>query len=302
MVYEDVTDSEGFAVFEIWLNPGDYEITAVYRGEYEDEYVAVKNNITVLTTILSDSFEKIWEGRTEIIASFLDTKDNVLKDTTVYFIYNNKIYSIKTDNYGAIILDLDLKSGTHSFTFVNPNTFENKTINVKIKSTINAIDLSKYYKGSSKFTATFTDKYGRLLKNQKVKFTINKKTYTLKTDKNGKASLKINLKPGTYSIVSYNIKTGEKVTNTVKVKKTIITKNKVIKSSKRTNFKIKVVNSKGKIIKKAKVKVSVNKKSYILKTNKKGIATLNIKLKIGKYRVTSSYGGLKVKNTIKVVK
>ena len=240
--------------------------------------------------------------KTEIKATFLDLKGNFLSDTVVYFIYDNKAYSIKTDSYGSVTLNMNLNSGTHSFIFVNPTTFENKTVNAVIKSTVNAKNLVKYYKGSSKFSATFTDKYGNILKNQKVKFTINKKTYTLKTDKNGKANLKIDLNPGTYKIVSYNVKTGEKVTNTVKVKKTIITKNQVVKSSKRTDFKIKVLNSKGKIIKNAKVKVNINKKTYTLKTNKNGIATLNIKLNKGKYTVTSAYGGLEVKNTIRVVK
>ena len=53
---------------------------------------------------------------------------------------------------------------------------------------------------------------------------------------------------------------------------------------------------------KAKVKEKNKKKVYTLKTNRKGVATLNIKLKKGNYKVISSYGGLQAVNKIKVVR
>ena len=44
-------------------------------------------------------------------------------------------------------------------------------------------------------------------------------------------------------------------------------------------------------------------KKYTAKTNKKGVATVTIKnLKVGKYRIASSYGGCTIKNIIKIKK
>ena len=301
-VFEGKTDSQGYACYEIWLNPENYEITAEYFGVFEDEYASVKNNITVLTTILAENIEKYWDGKTISKTMFLDINDNPLANTNVYFVINNKVYTIKTDNNGQATLNLNLNSGTYNIIAVNPNSYENKTFTVKLLSTVISKNLVKYYGDKTKFSVKLVDSKGKVLKNVKVKFTVNKKTYTFKTNKNGKASLNVNLIPGTYKIITYNVKTGEKHTNTITIKPTIVTQNKVVKSSKKTNFKIKILNSKGKIIKNAKVKVKVSKKTYTLKTNKKGIATLNIKLKKGNYNVISSYGRLQVTNKIRVVK
>ena len=50
-----------------------------------------------------------------------------------------------------------------------------------------------------------------------------------------------------------------------------------------------------------KITFKFNKKTYKAKTNKKGVATVSIKnLKIGKFTITSSYGGCTIKNTIKI--
>ena len=301
-VYKDVTDSEGFACFEVWLDPGVYEITARYAGKYADEVAFVKNSITVLSTIVADSMEVYGEGSQIITAFFVDYNDEVLKNTKVYFVYNNQVYTPKTDEFGIALLSLDLKSGTHRIIAVNPATYENMTFTVKILPTVVSKNVVKYFTKYTKFTATFKDSSGNLLKNKKVRFTVNKRTYTVKTDKNGKASVKVKLMPGKYAVYSYNPVTGENHANKITIKPTIVAKNKVVKAFKKTNFKIKVLNSKGKILKKVKVKVKVAKKVYTLKTNKKGIATLNIKLKKGNYKVISSYGGLRAVNKIKVVR
>ena len=56
----------------------------------------------------------------------------------------------------------------------------------------------------------------------------------------------------------------------------------------------------GKIAKKVTITFKINKKTYKIKTNNKGIAILNIKLKKGKYTVSITYNGLTVKNKITV--
>ncbi|WP_405272509.1 hypothetical protein [Methanobrevibacter sp.] len=51
-----------------------------------------------------------------------------------------------------------------------------------------------------------------------------------------------------------------------------------------------------------KITFKIKGKSYNVKTNKKGIAVLKLKLKVGMYVVKSSYGKSKITNKIIVKK
>ena len=70
-------------------------------------------------------------------------------------------------------------------------------------------------------------------------------------------------------------------------------KNVVAKKGKTVKFTAKLVDKKGKILKNKKVTFKVKGKKYTAKTNKKGKATVTIKnlKKVGKFTITSSYGG-----------
>ena len=135
-----------------------------------------------------------------------------------------------------------------------------------------------------------------------VKFTIDKRTYKIKTNKKGYATLKINKKPGKYTIVSrYD---DFKVKNRITVKTTLKTKNLSKKVKKSANFKVKVLNSKGKAYNKKLVKIKFKGKLYKLKTNNKGIAIFEVpkNLKVGKYTIKTICNGLTNCNKIIVKK
>ena len=142
------------------------------------------------------------------------------------------------------------------------------------------------------------DNYGNIAKNVSVKFTLNGKTYYKKSNSKGIASLKISLKPKTYT-VSATYK-GFTVKNKVKVNP-LITKNISRKKAKTIKYTAKLVNSKGKILKNKVITFKFKGKKYKRKTNAKGIATLSLKnLKRGSYIIYSTYGKLTIKNTIRI--
>ena len=298
----NVTDSDGFACFEVWLEPGEYKIEAYYEGNYSDEYRRVSNNITVLTTLIGENITKYYDGSTKLVAAFSNFNNEALKNTNVIFNINGVNYNVKTDINGIGVLSINLKPGNYKLKILNKLTGEICEYNVKILTTLTANNLAKYYKGSEKFKATFKDKNGNLLKNTNVKFTVAGKTYTVKTNAKGVATLNINLKPGKYTITILNTKTNEKKTNTISIKKTIITNDKKVKANKKINFQAKILKNNGQLAKKVTITIKINKKTYKIKTNNKGIATLNIKLKKGTYTITTAYNGLTVKNKVKVVK
>ena len=139
----------------------------------------------------------------------------------------------------------------------------------------------------------------------KVKFTINKKTKTVTTDKNGIAKIKITDIPKKYTITTkYKGKTYK---NTVTVKQVLkASKVTVKKTAKKFTLKA-TLKINGKLVKGKVIKFKLNGKTYKVKTNKKGIAQKTLtkkvinKLKKGKtYTVKVTYLKDTIKTTVKV--
>lgn len=180
----------------------------------------------------------------------------------------------------------------------------NNSSKINVSKTITAKDISKYYKGSTQYTATFLDAEGNVLKNTNVKITVNGVTYTKKTNAYGVVSLAINLKPGTYNVVAVNPVTGYSLTTTYRILSTITASNikKVYTDDRK--FTATFYKSNGKVLAKKTIKFKINGKTYKVKTNKQGVASLSLKtLKKGTYKIISyNKDGLTQTNTVKVVK
>ena len=181
---------------------------------------------------------------------------------------------------------------------------DNSSSTIDASKTITANDVTKYYKGSTKYTAKFLDLNGSALANTIVKITLNGKVYTRTTDANGVASMAINLKPGTYYVVATNPVTGFSLTTTFKSLSTITSKDikKVYLDGRK--FYATFLKSNGKALAKKTVKFKVNGRIYKVKTNSKGVAKLSLKyLRKGTHKIISyNKDGLKKTNKIKVVK
>ena len=293
-----VTDENGEVSLNINLNVGVYAIEIRYDGE--EIYINSSNSavINVKSSINLPSSNYTYGSK--YIVSLLDKDSNPLANQTVTLVFAGKTYNLKTDSNGRIIINNTLKPGTYKVIIKNPDTLEEKNQTIKVfKRITENKNLVMYYGAGSSYKVRVYDDYGRIAKNVTVKFTINGKTYSRRTNSNGYAYLKISLKPKKYAIsASYK---GFIVKNNVTVKSTVITKNITKKKAKTIKFTAKLVNSKGKILKYKYIKFKFKSKIYKRKTNSKGIATLSLKnLKRGKYTVYSTYGKLTIKNTIRI--
>jgi hypothetical protein len=168
---------------------------------------------------------------------------------------------------------------------------------------MNNKDVSNYYGAKTNYKVRI---YGNDAKpvgaGKVVTFKVNGKTYKIKTNKNGYATLAVKLPAKKYTVTaSYN---GFKVSNKITVKKVLSAKNISKKKTKTTKFKAKLVNSAGKVLKGKKITFKIDGKKYTAKTNKKGISTVTIKmtLKVGKHKIQSIYGKTKITNTITIKK
>lgn len=230
----------------------------------------------------------------------------VIGNAKVQIKINGETFTKTTDKNGKASINLNYKSGTYTvLSTCNGNSeFEKSSSKstVTIKSTIKCGDLTKYYKNTASYSATFYNQKGNLLKNTQVKMKLNSKTYSIKTDSKGVAKLAVDLKPGKYSISNINSKTSETVTKTITIKSLIETKDLSVNEGVTGKFNVKILNSNGKASPNKKVTIKLNGKTYSKTTNKNGIATLDVKLTPGKYTITTEFSGLKSTNKITVNK
>ena len=219
-------------------------------------------------------------------------------------------------NGSASVTVSDLESGNHNVTIMYSGDdkysaiAKNTTLFVVpvYKITENK-DITMLYSAKTPYKVLITKDGKAVGAGESVTITYNGKTYNVKTDANGYATLKLpDVKPNkaTYAITAtYN---GVTVQNKVKVNSIIKASNKKVKKSKKvTKVKVTLKKVNGKYIK-GTLKIKFNKKTYKVKTNKKGVATWKVKksmlkkLKVGKkykYKVTYGKDTVTKKLTIK---
>jgi len=296
--YSATTNAKGVASVSLSLAPGKYTATASYDGS--GDYAAAKTlstNVTVLATIKSNDVTKYYKGSTQYTATFYTSQGTALANKNVKITVNGKSYTKKTNAKGVVSLAVNLNPGTYKVVATDPVTGYTLTNTFKILSTISASDVSKVYTDSKKFKATFYKSNGKVLANKNIKFKINGKTYTQKTNSKGVASLSmVNLKVGTYKIISYNTD-GLTKKNTVKVvktaKTTLTTKSYEYLTSDSKTLKVTLKNQFGYAPGSGKViKVTVNGKTYTGKTNGNGVASVKLgSIAKGTYTVKYKFSG-----------
>ena len=291
-------------MLDLNLPSGNY-VALIFFNE-TDRYRSASTNasINISKTVEGIDVIKLYGTGTQYFAIFCDSDGKALGNTKVTFKIGSNSVTTKTLPNGISKLNINYKVGSYTIEAKNPVTGEKAYNNILIfKRLAGNKGFSQYYGANKNYKVRAYGDNGKPVgSGVKVKIRINGKTYNVKTNKKGYALFKIKLKPKTYTITAtYK---GYKVSNKIKVKSTIITKNLSKKKSKTAKFKAKLVNKKGKILKNKKITFKFKGKKYVVKTNKKGIAAITIKssLKVGKYKIVTSYGKLKVSNKIVVKK
>jgi hypothetical protein len=296
--YFATTDNEGAFNFNLNLNPGNHIISVVHP--YDGLYESYK--LTILPTIEVNTLVKVLGDGKYYTATFYDENNTPLTNRNVNIIIDGIKYTYKTDANGKVKVSMELKPKSYLVTAINPQTGEyiEKTIKVLHPISKNK-DLTTYFSSKSYFKVQILGADGKPVGAGKtVKFKVNGKIHSVKTNKNGYASLKISLKAKKYTITTQY--KGYKVSNRITVKPVLTAKNISKKKVKTVTFKAKLVNNKGQAAKGKKITFKFKNKRYIAKTNSKGIAKIKLTLKPGKYKIYSIYGKSKIKNTINIKK
>ena len=306
----------GKASIGINLNPGNYTITTFYP--YADKITTKINNIEVLSTIQANDVVKFFRNGTQYYAKFLDGSGNPLVNGNVTFNINGVFYKKQTNASGIAKLNIALLPNEYILTAIHPSGLMYGS-NITVLSTVFGEDIVKFFRNGTQYYAKFLDDFGNPLVNGNVTFNINGVLYEKQTDSEGIAKLNINLLPGEYILTAMHLNSEAK-SNIIKVLTTISAEDISLIENKTGTLVIKTydgaanvsviidgVKYTGTLVIKtydgaANVSVIIDGVKYIVKTNKEGIATLNLSLSKGDHAVFSKNlnSGEEAFNTIHV--
>ena len=232
---------------------------------------------------------------------FLSQNDNPVENASVNIKVNGISYNLTTDSDGKASISLDLDAGTYVISTSVGNTVKEDSIDVL--PVVIGSDITKTYSNTKKYTATFLNNDGSPLKNTNVKFILNGKTYTKKTNSKGVASLEINLKVGTYTVYAVHPK-GYRISNKIVIKTSVISDDvsKHYLSSK--VFSATFYNKNGKALANRYVTFKAHGSTFKVKTNSKGVAKISIVSTPSTFKMSSvnPVTGETKTNTVKVLK
>ena len=280
------------------ISSGEEELVMEEEGTDSNDVSTPIANESIKTSLQSNDTTVI-KGH-EFSVKLVDENGTGIANKTIKFTLNKVVSEVLTDDDGIAKLKVTVNPGTYTIKYsFNETGYSISKASKKIlviptgTSKIAASNYVAYVGARNKYTVQLA--VGNLpLQGRTVTFTLNGKKYTKVTNSKGKASLSIKLPKGSYKIsYSYggedNIKktSGSKKITVKKGMPVKITKyySQIYRNKKAGNFKIKFADVRGDVLANKKIKFRFNKKNYVKKTNKNGIATVKIKLKTGSYKV-----------------
>ncbi|MCF0227133.1 MAG: adhesin, partial [Methanobrevibacter sp.] len=209
-------------------------------------------------------------------------------------------YERITDSNGVAKLTINLQPDTYILTAYNLFNGEASSNIVKVLSTIEGNNLTKYFQNASRYNAKFYNEDGTPLAGVKVIFNINGVFYEKTTNSEGIASLNINLRQGEYIITATNPINGQMYSNIVTILPTLVADNLVMYYRDGSQFKVTALDGQGNPASGVDISMNVNGIFYYRTTKADGTAYLTINLIPGEYIITSYFGQESISNLITI--
>ena len=306
------TGNDGQVTLPIDLLPGKY--TSKIKFSEDNIYLAS----SVSTALTAGDINITYGDSANLIITLKDGNANALSGKIIMININDKDYFTTTDNNGEAALPIDLLPGKYAakIEFGEDNiylsSFAGAEISVdKVDTTLSANNVNMIYDDSKNLVVTLTDSKGNPLLGKSVTIRLSDDVYTKKTNAKGQVVLGVDEPAGKYnariSFAGDDIYKSSGHTSKVTVNKAspkITAFAKAFKAKSKSKKLIATLKNKNKVMKNVIVKLTVNKKTYKVKTNSKGVAVFAIKLtKKGKYNAAYKFeGNSNFKSSTKTVK
>ena len=299
--YSVKTDSKGVAQIATNLAPGKYTVKLYnpYSKETTSKTITVNKDSSKFTGAKNTYIHP--KTKYSYSVTLKTGHDAAIKNAKVQFTYNSKKVTATTDSNGKATIKLPaLSKGTYTLRYKYNGNSKYKASSGSKKlyvqdstTTLKSSTLKMQYNDGSKFSVKATDSKGKALANKNIKFTLNGKTTTEKTDSNGVAKLAVgSLKPNTYTVkYSYStqgLKDYNSGSNSIQVIRqtvSVTASDLVMKYNDGTAYQVTIKNKTGTPLKGAVVKFTLNGKNTKATTDESGIAKLNITEAIGYYAI-----------------
>ena len=288
--YTRTTNEDGVAKLSINLSPNEYIITCIHP----DNGFMSSNKITVLPVIEGSDLTKGFKDNQQFYATFLDGQGNPLANRDVTFNIVGVFYTRTTNEDGVAKLSINLSPNEYVITCIHPdNGFMSSNVVKVLKglSTYETINGTSFVKGvDGNIVFTLYDSLNHTLPDKKVTISINKQSYTVNTDSNGQVFLLVDYDVGTYNgkIIfdgdSYYKSSSKdfsiEVYKPIQVNFTVLSDRTLFKDD---EFKVKVQDENGNILKGKNVVFLIDDMVIKANTDNEGIAKFNINLPNGIY-------------------
>ena len=295
----------GKAIFDLPISSGAHNITITYSGDGNYDSVSINKTINISNaTVRVVDMKRGYNSSYDFKAIFTYEDGSLLASRWVMFVVNGVRYSEFTDANGIAYLKLTLPVLNMADTDYVVEAYNLET--GEHRSAVTTI-VPRFIVMSGNLTADYLENPDYVVlvigddgepvgAGETVRFVFAGFYYDIQTNETGHAVRSIGLAPGMYAV--YATYKGQRTEQTVfMVYQTLKAgSGTIVKTDKSYTLEATLIHTNGVPLVGKEVTLRFNGKSYIVKTNKLGIATLTIKfsvinkLKVGKiYNLTARY-------------
>lgn len=284
------------------LADGEYSINIDLGDEFQSEPVEYNFTIKVKNTrIIAEDFETYYESGHYYQIRLIDEDGIPVSHALISLTFDNsKMYISRTNDDGVLSVPINLKDGKYAvkIKFEGNESYVSAHADVNMTVATSIIFANYQYTLNSDYIASLVGN----VSGKVVNISVDGVQYQIAAVGNA-VSFNINLNPGTYSITITNPVTGEVKSQSINVLSRLSdNKNIVMYYGANSVYSVKVYDDNGHVVGAGEnVVISIEGKNVNVKTNAKGIASLNLKqYKPKAYTVTVTYKGFKVSNKITI--